>query len=101
MAYDARRYSSSFADIQRMAGALRIEAVAHEDAVSMAVGDGYSDAIRAAVCMGGAQALYALAPLIDEPDDGNIVAMVTGILGSIPPMADEDYDEGIDDECAR
>lgn len=93
MTYSPYRFTEGFDGIQRMAGACKIEASKGEEALSCALADGYSDAIRAAMLAGAAQALYAIAPLVTEPDEGNIVAMVTGFIDSIPHMAEKEEDD--------
>lgn len=66
MSYSPWRYSGDFASIQRIAGALKIEAESTENAIDRAY------------LMGGANALYMIAPLIEEPTADNAVAMMYG-----------------------
>jgi len=64
MSYSPWRYSGDFSTIQRIAGALKIEA------------ESTGNAIDRAYLMGGANALYMLAPTIEEPTADNAVAMM-------------------------
>lgn len=64
MSYSPWRYSGDFSSIQHIAGALKIEAERTENQVDRAY------------LMGGANALYMLAPLIEEPTADNAVAMM-------------------------
>lgn len=64
MSYSPWRYSSDFSAIQRLAGALKIEA-----------GRTGNDVYRAYLT-GGANALYMLAPTIEEPTAENVVGMM-------------------------
>lgn len=64
MSYSPWRYSGDFGAIQRIAGALKIEAERTENQIDRAY------------LMGGANALYMLAPTIEEPTADNAVAMM-------------------------
>lgn len=64
MSYSPWRYSGDFSTIQRLAGTLKIEAERTENAIDKAY------------LMGGANALYMLAPLIQEPTQESIVGMM-------------------------
>lgn len=64
MSYSPWRYSGDFSTIQRLAGALKIEA------------ESTGNAIDRAYLMGGANALYMLAPTIEEPTADNVVGMM-------------------------
>ena len=64
MSYSPWRYSGDFSTIQRLAGALKIEA------------ESTGNAIDRAYLMGGANALYMLAPMIEEPTPENAVSMM-------------------------
>lgn len=64
MSYSPYRFSGDFASIQRIAGKLKTEA------------DGTGNDIDRAYLMGGANALYMLAPLIEEPTADNAVALM-------------------------
>ena len=64
MSYSPYRFSGDFASIQRIAGKLKAEA------------EGTENEIDRAYLMGGANALYMLAPLIEEPTANNAVAMM-------------------------
>lgn len=64
MSYSPWRYSGDFATIQRLAGTLKTEAERTENAIDKAY------------LMGGANALYMLAPLIQEPTQESIVGMM-------------------------
>ena len=64
MSYSPWRYSGDFSTIQRIAGALKIEAAST------------GNAIDRAYLMGGANALYMLAPMIEEPTPENAVSMM-------------------------
>lgn len=64
MSYSPYRFSGDFASIQRIAGKLKTEAEATENDIDKAY------------LIGGANALYMLAPLIEEPTADNAVAMM-------------------------
>lgn len=64
MSYSPYRFSGDFASIQRIAGTLKTEAEITEDKMDRAY------------LMGGANALYMLAPLIEEPTADNAVALM-------------------------
>lgn len=64
MSYSPWRYSGDFASIQRVAGSLKIEAEKTDNEIDKAY------------LMGGANALYMLAPAIEEPTADNAVSIM-------------------------
>lgn len=64
MSYSPWRYSGDFSTIQKLAGSLKVEAERTDNQIDKAY------------LMGGANALYMLAPLIQEPTPEGIVGMM-------------------------
>jgi hypothetical protein len=64
MAYSPWRYSGDFSSIQKLAGTLKSQA------------ENTDNQIDKAYLMGGANALYMLAPMIVEPTPENITVMM-------------------------